>query len=475
MTWLPSLASELAITLANGDVWRSIGVALVFGGLCLLGGTWVARTVGLLRSDAPAGETLGVGLACGLLVLAAWWAAIASGGRSSFTPVAVGFAIALVLALARRVRRPTAADAAPAPGTLPDTDPTAPTRSSRRRRSLLLTTLAGAVFVVAVALLYGATMAPSPRDGVQPMEFRDPAFYAILGRDLATTGTETNLSPSGFSDLPGQPPQTWYHWGELWLAAAVITITGSTPLAARYLVVLPVLLLAAAALGGTLVRRMSGTASRRAYLFGLLAMLFLAPVPLVAAGPLTCPSAVSLRSSTASAFMVSRRSRCLLALYGLAVLGGRQATWALAVFAGSAVALILPAHIVIALLGLVGVGFVAAIRIARSLLTTRRLPVLSPVWRRTVIATAIALVATVVRGLLTGHGLGGGGGLPSSISPFNASWRDRSPSCSWVPVCSSPSPSPGSWTGRTRYCCLTCTSARWCSCCWRHRLGRVAR
>ena len=52
----------------------------------------MARTVGLLRSDAPAGETLGVGLASGLMVLAAWWAAIWSEGRSSFTPVALGFA-----------------------------------------------------------------------------------------------------------------------------------------------------------------------------------------------------------------------------------------------------------------------------------------------------------------------------------------------------------------------------------------------
>jgi len=57
------------------------------------------RLVGLLERDAPAGETLGVGLGSGLLVLASWWAAVASGGRSSFTPVAVGFAIAVALAL----------------------------------------------------------------------------------------------------------------------------------------------------------------------------------------------------------------------------------------------------------------------------------------------------------------------------------------------------------------------------------------
>ncbi len=98
-------------------------------------------------------------------------------------------------------------------------------------------------------------------------------------------------------------------------------------------------------------------------------------------------------------------------------------TWALACFAGTAAALILPAHVVIALLALVGVGSVWTIRIAQSLLATRRLPSVSPVWRRTFIATGIALVATVAWGLLTGHGLGSGGSAPS-ISPFNASWRD---------------------------------------------------
>src|SRR5258705_13230286 len=103
--WLQTLAAELAITVADGSVWLSIGQGLLFGAVCLLFGVWVARFVGLLRADAPAGETLGVGLASGLLVVAAWWAAIASGGRSSFTPGAVGFGVALGLAVGRRWRR----------------------------------------------------------------------------------------------------------------------------------------------------------------------------------------------------------------------------------------------------------------------------------------------------------------------------------------------------------------------------------
>ncbi len=87
MAGLGQLASEFVITVSTGEVWLSIGEALPFGGVALLFGNWVTRTVGLLKADAPAGGTLGVGLASGLMVLAAWWAANWSGGRSSFTPV----------------------------------------------------------------------------------------------------------------------------------------------------------------------------------------------------------------------------------------------------------------------------------------------------------------------------------------------------------------------------------------------------
>ncbi len=69
-----------------------------------------------------------------------------------------------------------------------------PRRRTRweRNRSIALAALGGGAFVVAIALLYGSTMAPSPRNGVQPVENRDEAYYAVLGRDLATSGTETN-------------------------------------------------------------------------------------------------------------------------------------------------------------------------------------------------------------------------------------------------------------------------------------------
>jgi hypothetical protein len=412
---LQSLAAELAITLLNGEVWLSIGEALLFGGVSLLFGIWVARWVGLLSSDAPAGETLGVGLASGLLVLAAWWAAIWSGGRSSFTPVAIGFGIAIALALVRRRR--VQGDGGTRASAPPEPAGNAPVGRWSRHRSLVLTTLAGGAFVVAVALLYGSTMAPSPRDGVQPVENNDEAFYSILGRDLAVTGSETNLSASGFTDLPGLPSQVWYHWGELWLASAVITIFGAAPLAARYFVVLPVALLASAALTGTLVRRMTRTSSRRAYLFGFLVCLFLAPVSLI---PGHSFSGLIFEITLYGLAAVA----ALLALCSLAVLPARTPTWALAAFVGSAVAFILPAHVVIALLALVGVSAVWAIRVTRSVTVSRRLPALSTAWRRTLVATGTALVATVVWGLATGHGLGGSGGVPPSVSSFNGSWRE---------------------------------------------------
>jgi hypothetical protein len=263
-------------------------------------------------------------------------------------------------------------------------------------------------------------MIHSPRDGRQPIEKTDVAFYAVLGNGLASSGTESNTFPSGFDDLPGDTAQSWYHWGELWLASAVITIAGITPLAARYLVVLPLVLLAAAALTGTLVRRMNRTDSRLAYLFGFAVCLLLAPIPVIA-GPFFSVWATGLIYGIAVFGLAA--VAVVFALYLVAVLESRPTTWTLASFSGTAIAFILPAHIVVALLAIVGVVAVLTIRIGLSLLTTRRLPAVSTIWRRTLIASAVALAATVAWGTLTGHGLGGGAPL-AGVSAFNASWRD---------------------------------------------------
>ncbi len=179
MSTFQQLVAELAITMANPDVWLAIGLALLLGGVCLVFGTWVMRLVGLLGSDAPAGETVGVGLSAGLMVLTAWWATIWSGGRSSFTPVAIGFLVAIALAVTRRARRPAQPAPDPAPAT--NDQPAPGTRTSTRQRSLILAVAGGALFVVVIALLYGSTLALSPRDGVQRFEKTDVAFYAVLG------------------------------------------------------------------------------------------------------------------------------------------------------------------------------------------------------------------------------------------------------------------------------------------------------
>jgi hypothetical protein len=416
---LQSLLAEFAVTVSNGEVWLAIGQALLFGGVSLLFGSWVSRTVGLLRADAPAGEMLGVGLASGLMVLAAWWAAIWSGGRSSFTPVAVGFAVAIALAVVHRERRRRNPDDPVSAPAEHHGDPP-PTRRSRNR-SLFLALLAGAAFVVLVGLLYGSTLTASPRDGVQPVEFVDEAFYSVLGADLARTGTETTSGPSGFSGtaIEGAPAQTWYHWGEMWLAAAAISVFGTAPVPARSLIVLPLLLLAAAALTGTVARRMTGTDSRWTFGFGFLACLFLAPVPLIS-GPWFASWAVGMIFGITTYGLSA--VAVVFALYLLAAVDGSNRRWALAAFAGTAIALIVPAHIVVAMLAMVGVASAWGIRLLRSLRSTRRLPVVPDAWRRIMITAGIAIAATVAWGVVTGHGLGVGT-TPPVVQPFNASWR----------------------------------------------------
>jgi hypothetical protein len=413
MEILQLLLGELAVTIADPDVWLSIGLALMLAAGCLAFGTWVARSVGLLKSDAPAGVTVGVGLASGLMVLAAWWAAIWSGGRSSFTPVAVGFAVALCLAVVRRIKRQGKS------GGAGNGDGIARTSiGTRWRRPALVALGASACFLVAVALLYGSTMAPSPRDGVQPVEFNDEAFYSVLGRDLAITGTETTLTASGFAELTDVPSQAWYHWGELWLASAVVEIFSTAPIAARYFVVLPVILLAAAALTGALVRQMARSSSRRAYLFGFASCLVLAPVPLPGTFFSSWAAGLAFGINLYGLVVVA----VLLAIYCWAAIATIRPTWTLACFVGSVVAFIFPAHLVIAVLAAVGIGAVLVIQIVRSAWKSGRVPVMPTVRHRGLLAAGVLLLATIAWGIITGHGISGSAPSPTAISPFNLAW-----------------------------------------------------
>ena len=189
--WLQSLATELPITLTDWTVWLSIGQGLLIGAVCLLCGIWVARYVGLLPFDAPAGEILGVGLGSGLLVLTSWWAAVASGGRSSFTPVAVGFAIAIGLAFVRHdASSPSETQGHPISSLLQPfrtPDQRAAARTSSWRSSARLSS----------SLRWGSSMARRWRPGLatesQPLEFMDEAFYSIIGRTSQRPGPRPSI------------------------------------------------------------------------------------------------------------------------------------------------------------------------------------------------------------------------------------------------------------------------------------------
>jgi hypothetical protein len=111
-------------------------------------------------------------------------------------------------------------------------------------------------------------------------------------------------------------------------------------------------------------------------------------------------------------------------LYCRAVLSMRTPTWALAVFVGSAVAFVIPAHIAIAVLGAVGLAAVLAARVAQSLASTRRLPRVATIWSRSLVATVVFAVATVAWGVLTGHSLGTADTTPSGLPPFSSGWRE---------------------------------------------------
>ena len=416
MSPLQRFIAELGITVTDLEVWQSIVLSLVLGFGCLVLGVWLTRAIGLLRTNAPAGETLGVGLSAGLMLLTAWSAAIGSGGRSSFTPVAIAVAIAVVLAVLGRVRGPRR-DAAASSTT--SGSATTATVSPTDRRRLILVLAGGGCFVVAAALVYGATIAPSPRDGMQPVEFKDVAFYAVLGRNLAMTGLETTLSASGFSDIPGLPSQGWYHWGELWLAGAVVQVFGVSAMASRYFVVLPVLLLAAAAISGTIVRRWTGAGSSRVFLFGFLACLFLAPVALIP-GPFFASWATGMLFGITMFGMGA--VAVLFCLYCIAALRGREITWPVATFVGSATAFILPAHIAVALLALVGIGSIVAVRVARWLAGQRQ-GLVSRDSGRILAVASIVILATVISGTVTGHAFGDAAVEPI-VTPFNDTWRD---------------------------------------------------
>lgn len=248
---------DLLAAIGDDRVWVALALACAAGVLLLVVGVLIARRVGALGTDDDAAETFSVGLSVGLLAFTAAWASIASAGHSVFVPIAAAILLAIAVGSGRPMLR------------------------FRIDKSSARGGLAAGAFLIAIGLLYATTIAPSPRDGLQPVEFFDVGYYSVLGADLAEAGRESIYSPAGFDESAGMPPQTWYHWGELWLAAAAIDLFGVSPIHARHLIVLPLLLLAAATMVGTLVRRLVSRTSTDLYVIAVMATLFLAPIPLL--------------------------------------------------------------------------------------------------------------------------------------------------------------------------------------------------
>jgi hypothetical protein len=409
--WLRSLGRELTASLSDGGVWLAILVAMLLGMILLELGVWIAHRVAIIDPDAPPGEVLGVGLSTGLLVAAAGWATLGSFGRSAFLPVAVTLAASVALG-SRRLRARSGESGVTMPATQARRVPQGP---------MLRAAAFGAVFIVCAGLLFGSTLAPSPRHGVQPVAYQDHAYYAVLSEGLSQAGVESLWYPSGLDKVESLPQQSWYHWGEMWLAAAVVR-AGVDPIFARYYVVLPLVLLAAASLAGTLVRLLARSASRAAFLYGAGACLFFAPIPLPYG---VFPGGWFGAHSPSLVYEITHyglaASTLLLAVFVIVTLDQRALAWSTALFSGGVIASLLPVHIVVAALMAASAGLVVAGHWVRSLLRDRRLPVVPVEWRRTLLVVGVVTIATLLWATATGHGLAGPT-KPGAVSAFDTTW-----------------------------------------------------
>lgn len=401
---LSKLASNAMVSVQDPLVWAAIALAVAaYVGLLVIG-TWAARLVRLLADDAPDSAVVGVGLSFGALLVASVGAAIVSRGQSSLTPVAVGLVAALLLAT-RRDRSRGAGQVVRLGGAA-----WLPPRS---------TVLAGLV-LVALALLLGSALAPSPRGGFQPIESMDAAFYAVVGRDLVRSGIETWASPSGFDTLRGLPEQMWYHWGELWLAGLVGEAAGLPPTLARHAVVLPLLLVASMALLAALSRAAFPNSVRPVgpLILGAASGLFLSAIP--SGGTYFSAWSTGLLLGITSYGQAA--TVAFLIAYLMATDRLRPRSTGQVVVLASIVASLIPLHVLLAAVAVVAV-VVAAVVYA---IVTRRLR--RGHWKPgrghlSVLASASAAsVVVVVWGLATGHALPQIP-APNGIAPFNDNWR----------------------------------------------------
>ena len=387
------LVNDLSAYLMDPGAWLSWAVSAILGLACLGVGLGLGRRTGLLRQDASTGENVGIGLGLGLLVVASTYAAWRSGLASAFTPVLIALICAVV------------ANRRPIWFTRP------------RRRSIGMGLICGA-FLAGFGIVYGVTIAPSVRDGVQPMEFMDQAFYSVLGVQLQATGVESVYLPAGFGALPGLPERSWYHWGEMWLAAVALEVPGVSPMQARHAIVLPLLLLSSACTVGALAARLVASARRsEAFLFAAFGMLTIAPVPLVLGDHFDWwarPIGFTV-TQYGLAFVVAA-----IALHAIVTSSRSGSTLGRSIAFGAIAAALVASHVLIAAMAAVAVGTSAAFQIVTD---RTRMDWLRDrgVWS-SVIACVIAGAATIGWGMLSGHGFASDGVL-QGVPPFATAWQ----------------------------------------------------
>jgi len=372
------------------EAWRSLLILVAVGVTAMLVGAVIGRRIGLVPVTAGSLETLAVGLALGLVLAAMTYGVIRSGGRTTYLPAVVLLGIAIAVGRGA-VRRPI------------------PSGGLRAGAALL-------AFAVGWAFLYGVTISPSERAGAQPVEFMDEAFYGVLGAVLRDTGVESVYLAAGLGELAGQPTQTWYHWGEGWLAALVLETGQVGPMAARHLVVLPLIAASTvgviAAVAGSLV---DAARRRQAIVLGAIGMAALAPVPLLLDWHFDWWARALGFSMTTYGLAYAVVALGIHALIrGVPrEAGARPAVW------GALVATLVASHIALAGLAAVAATVAAIVHWSRAGRPS--------VWQRRHEAVPVAfagtaVIATIGWGWLTGHGLANDG-LVAGVAPFDDAWR----------------------------------------------------
>ncbi len=381
-------AADFFALISDPTAWWTTLVGLAFGALCIAVGVCIGRRTRLLRPGARTVEELGVGLALGLVVAAAAYGTVRSAGTSVFAP---SIALVIVAVLAGD----------------------GPMRMGVPGQRWMGPLSIAAIAVVVIGGMYGVTVSPSPRDGVQPVEFIDEAYYAVLGDWLRATGMEDVHLPAGFGRIEGLPVQSFYHWGELWLTGLLLEVPQVTPMTARHLAVLPLIVVATCAVTASVAAAGTRGARRSEVLvISAIAMLALAPIPFVLdqhfdwwARPI---------GFTVTSYGLAY---VLVALGVRSMLSATRSTRPTRALIAALVAALVAAHVLVAALAALGVAMaIATMALIRPGAARRLLGALD-----VGVACVVGGSVAAAWGFLTGHGFAIGGSV-EGIAPFASSW-----------------------------------------------------